>query len=118
MFVVLFMTGCDKKEKEIIDYNKYSFAGINWTRDAENDIETIRFNTDGSFIYYCSCGNSVNDSDLCESYAYDEETSEIILDCFETTDEMITTIKVINITDTILELDFNGEIRKFKKENN
>ena len=27
-----------------------------------------------------------------------------------------TTIKVVNSTETILELDFNGEIRKFEKD--
>ena len=30
---------------------------------------------------------------------------------------MITEIKVVNVTDETLELDFNGEIRKFEKEN-
>ena len=112
------MTGCAEKKEKEEDLSDYLFTDVVWTRDSGHDIETLVFNSDGSFRYYCACGNSVNDSDLCESYAYDEETSEIILDCFETTDEMITTIKVINITDTILELDFNGEIRKFKKENN
>ena len=96
MFVVLFMTGCDKKEKEVIDYNKYSFAGINWTRDAENDIETIRFNTDGSFIYYCSCGNSVNDSDLCEGYRYDDETKTLYL--YDMDKECIGEGKVLEIS--------------------
>ena len=35
----------------------------------------------------------------------------------ETTEEMVTTIKVIESTDSFLELDFNGEIRRFEKEN-
>ena len=30
---------------------------------------------------------------------------------------MITEIKVVNVTDETLELDFNGEIRKSEKEN-
>ena len=34
----------------------------------------------------------------------------------EETEETITTIKVINSTENTLELDFNGEIRKFEKE--
>ena len=61
---------------------------VSWTRDAENDIETIRFGADGDFTYYCSCGNPVNDSDLCESYTYNDETKEIKFECFETTEEM------------------------------
>ena len=103
------------KEK---DYSEYLFTNGSWTRDAENDIETISFKSNGKFVYYCSCGNPVNDSDLCESYSYDDETKEIILDCFETTEEIITNIKIVKMTEDTLELDFNGEIRKFEKENN
>ena len=58
----------------------------------------------------------VNDSDLCESYTYNDETKEIKFDCFETTDEMITSVKIVKMTEEVLELDFNGEIRKFEKE--
>ena len=119
ILVILFLSGCkNENNKETInkDYSKYIFTNVSWTRDAENDIETIIFKSDGSFVYYCSCGNPVNDSDLCESYLYNDETKEIKLECFETTEEMITTIKVINSTETTLELDFNGEIRKFEKE--
>ena len=47
---------------------------------------------------------------------YNEETKEITLDCFEETEDTITTIKIVSSTDTTLELDFNGEIRKFEKE--
>ena len=112
---ILFLTGCEEKKKLEADYSKYSFTDVSWTRDGENDIETIRFNSDGSFSYYCSCGNSVNDSDMCESYTYNDETKEIEFNCFETTEDMITTIKVINYTDTTLELDFDGEVRTFKK---
>ena len=110
---VILLTGCAKEEK--VDYSEYSFTNVSWTRDGDNDIETIRFNSDRSFSYYCSCGNSVNDSDMCESYIYNDETKEIKFNCFETTEDMITTIKVINCTDTTLELDFDGEVRTFEK---
>ena len=118
MLVGLFLTGCEEKkeEKEQKDYSKFSFSDVTWTRDAENDIETIKFSSNGKFTYYCACGNPVNDSDLCESFTYNDETKEITLDCFEETDDTITTIKIVNSTDTTLELDFNGEIRKFEKE--
>ena len=114
----LFLTGCgDTKEKtEKKDYSEYLFSNVTWTRDAENDIETLRLNSDGSFTYYCSCGNPVNDSDLCENYTYNDKTKEIKFDCFETTEEMVTTIKVVKSTETTLELDFDGEVRKFEKE--
>lgn len=118
VLAALLLTGCDsaREEKQEKDYSKYSFTDVSWTRDAENDIETIVFKSNGRFVYYCSCGNPVNDSDLCENYIYNDKTKEITLDCFEETEETVTTIKVVKSTETTLELDFNGEIRKFEKE--
>ena len=116
MLVGLFLTGCEENKEKEKDYSEYLFTDVSWTRDGGNDIETIVFKSNGRFTYYCSCGNPVNDSDLCENYTYNEETKEITLDCFEETEDTITTIKVVNSTDTTLELDFNGEIRKFEKE--
>ena len=113
----IFLTGCSEKKVEEIDYSEYSFTNVSWTRDTEHDIETIRFNSDGSFSYSCGCGNPVNDSDLCEGYTYNDETKEIKLDCFEETEEMITTIKIVKESEGVLELDFDGEIRTFEKEN-
>ena len=115
---MLLLAGCEKKKtesSESLELKEYSFIGTSWTRESGHDEETIRFNEDGSFSYSCACGNPVNDADLCENYKYDEKTKEITLDCFETTEDTITTIKVISVTDTTLELDFNGEIRKFTK---
>ena len=124
---ILFV-GCGKSEKkdapdkdkgaaqtETVDYSEFAFVG-SWTRDAENDIETIRFGADGSFTYYCSCGNPVNDSDLCEGYTYDDETKTITFDCLEETDEMVTVIKIVNCDEADLQLDFDGDIRTFTKE--
>lgn len=113
---ILFLTGCEDKKEEKIDYSEYAFSDVTWTRDAGNDIETLRLKSDGSFAYYCSCGNPVNDSDMCESYTYDDKTKEIKFDCFETTDEMVATVKVVKVTEDTLELDFDGEIRTFEKE--
>ena len=114
MLMGLLLTGCGTEKEK--NYSEYLFTDVSWTRDGGNDIETIVFKSNGRFTYYCSCGNPVNDSDLCENYTYNEETKEITLDCFEETEDTITTIKVVNSTDTTLELDFNGEIRKFEKE--
>ena len=116
VLVALLLTGCEStKEQKEKDYSMYSFTDVSWTRDAENDIETIVFKSNGRFVYYCSCGNPVNDSDLCENYTYNDKTKEITLDCFEETEETITKIKVVKSTDTTLELDFDGEIRTFQK---
>ena len=116
MLVVLIITGCKDTKEAKKDYSKYSFSDIVWTRAAENDIETIIFKSDGRFTYYCSCGNPVNDSDLCEGYTYDDETKTITLDCLESTDEMVTVIKVVKYDEKELHLDFDGEIRIFIKE--
>ena len=115
MFVVLLLTGCgNTKEK---DYSNHSFTNVSWTRKGQNDTETIVFKSDGRFTYYCSCGNPVNNSDLCETYSYNDETKEITLDCLEETEETVTNIKIVNSAETTLELDFNGDIRKFEKSN-
>ena len=118
MLAVLLLTGCgDTKEKEQEkNYSDYLFTDVSWTRDDGNDMETIVFKSNGRFIYYCSCGTPVNDSDLCESDTSNDDTKESTLDCIEETEETVTTIKVVNFTETTLELDFNGEIRKFEKE--
>ena len=113
LLVVLFLTGCKDKK---IDYSNYSFTNVNWIRNTEYDTENIRFKSNGRFSYFCGCGNPVNDADLCESYTYDEKTNEIKLDCFETTEETVETIKIVEMTEEILRLDFNGEIREFIKE--
>ena len=110
----ILLTGCENTKEK--DYSNYLFANVIWTRDNKNDVETIIFKSDGSFSYYCSCGNPVNDSDLCENYTYNDKTKEFKLNCFEITEETITSIKIVEITEEFFELDFNGEIRKFKKE--
>ena len=112
---ILILTGCEEKNNEKIDYSKYSFTNVSWVRDSGHDIETIKFKSDGSFSYSCACGNSVNDADLCEKYTYNDDTKEIKLICFETTEDTITTIKIVVNTENLLKLDFNGEIRTFEK---
>ena len=114
---LVFLTGCEEKEKETkVDYSMYSFTDVRWSRDAEHDTETIRFNSDGTFGYSCGCGNPVNDSDMCDGYTYDDETKTIEFDCFDESDEMITSITIVEVTDDTLKLDFDGDIRVFTKE--
>ena len=120
------LTGCSKKEttnknndeKESVvkDYSAFNFTESAWVRDGAHDQETIRFRADGSFSYFCSCGNPVNDSDLCEGYSYDDDSKTITLDCIETTDEMVTEIKIVKCEGNELQLNFNGEILTFYKE--
>ena len=114
VLVGLLLTGCGAKQE--VDYSAYPFTDVVWTRDSGHDLETIIFDADGGFRYYCACGNPVNDSDLCEGYTYDAETGEIKLDCVETTEEMITTVKIVEMSEDTLKLDFGGEVRVFERE--
>ncbi len=113
--VLLFLLlGCAKNSiGETVDYSEYSFTDTLWTRKADHDIETIRFGSDGSFVYYCACGNPVNDSDLNEGYTYDDKTKTITIEYFETTEETISTIKIEACDDKSIKLNFDGEIREF-----
>ena len=116
--LVMLFAGCSAGENldKEVDYSEYNFSGVQWTRDAECDIETLRFLPNGEFRYYCACGNSVNDSDVVESYSYDDESKIFTLNCYEEIDEMITEIGLVNCDGEKLELDFDGEIRVFLKE--
>ena len=106
----------ENTENTVVDYSQYPFVDTVWVRDAEHDTETIRFRKDGGFAYYCGCGNPVNDSDLCEGYTYDDATKTVTFQCIETTEEMVTTIKIVKCDENSLHLDFDGEIRIFQKE--
>ena len=113
----LLLMGCGER-KQATDYSKYGFTDITWVRQTEADTEYLTFGSDGSFSYYCACGEPVNDSDLCEVYTYDDVTKTIDLNCSDTTEDMVTTIGVISCDEQQIELDFDGEIRIFTREDN
>ena len=115
IIALLFLNlGCTKNDvAETVDYSGYSFTDISWTRKAEHDTETIRFGSDGSFAYWCACGNSVNDSDLNQGYTYDDKTKTITIKYIETTEETISKIKIESYDDKNIKLNFDGEIREF-----
>ena len=47
--------------------------------------------------------------------SYDDATKAITLNCIETTDEMVTTIKIVKCDESSLQLNFDGETRIFTK---
>ena len=109
--------GCSKNDiGETSNYSEYSFTDTLWTRKAQHDVETIRFGSDGSFVYYCACGNPVNDSDLNEGYTYDDATKTITVKHIETTEETVSTIIIEECNIERIKLNFDGEIREFFKE--
>ena len=119
-FSLLFLlSGCTKSNTDqTVNYSQYLFTDVSWTRNAEHDIETIRFGSDGSFVYYCACGNPVNDSDLNDGYSYDDKTKTITVRYIETTEETISTIKVEACDGERIKLNFDGEIREFVYNDN
>ena len=92
------------------------FIGVQWTRTTEFDTEYLSFSSDGSFSYYCACGEPQNDSDLIESYSYDEEKQLITFDTVGNTESMVTKVKVVEYDSEHLKLDFDGDIREFAVE--
>lgn len=122
LFIVIFIlvslfTGCANNDtnNQIENYTEFSFADISWKRNAENDVETIRFGADGSFSYSCSCGNPVNDADLCEGYSYNDATKTITLKFIEETEDAVSTIEILKCDEKELHLDFDGDLRIFTK---
>lgn len=111
-FITCLLSGCSKRT----DYSQCPFANKEWTRTTEGDTEYIYFGDDGTFSYYCACGNPVNDSDLCEGYFYDAKKALITLDYSEKGSESIEKITVKECSDDSLTLDFDGDIRVFKPE--
>lgn len=111
--IFLFITGCTPSKKSQTPIEVSTFTDKEWSRETEADTEYISFSSNGNFSYYCACGEPVNDSDLCDGYTYDSNTKTITLNYFETTDETVTKIIVKSCTRNILELDFNGETRRF-----
>lgn len=103
------------KEKEMKS-DKLEFVGIGWTRSGESDTEFLGFDEDGTYYYYCACGNPVNDSDLCETYTYDSEQKIISLNCMDKSYETVTNIKVVSYEEDKLVLDFDGDIREFERD--
>lgn len=111
--IFLLITGCTSSKKSQTSIDVSTFTDKEWSRETEADTEYITFSSNGSFSYFCACGEPVNDSDLCDGYTYDSKTNTITLNYFETTDETVTKILVKRCTKDILELDFNEEIRRF-----
>ena len=116
ILALLSLIGCGRDEKT--DYSEYTFfTDIDWCRETEIDVEHICFSSDGSFSYYYGCGNPANDSDLCEGYTYDDETRTITLKYPKPNESIVTTIRIKDYDENSIELDFEGDIRIFTKEN-
>lgn len=106
----------EDETKDNLSNDKLEFVNIRWTRTDDSDTEFLGFSEDGSYYYYCACGNPVNDSDVCETYTYDAKNKIINLKCLEQFNGTITKIKVVSYEEDELVLDFNGDIREFVRD--
>ena len=97
------------------DPSNCPFAGYTWERDTGGDGEFIRFGKDGSFSYYCGCGEPIDNSDLCETYVYNSALKTIMLKYPFYLFLETWFVKVEECTDTTLVLNFSGDIREFTK---
>ena len=110
----IILIGCTLK----VDYSEYPFADKTWTRETEHDIENIRFTADGSFDYWCACGNPVMDSDISDGYTYDDKTKTITVKYLEPLEDTVSKIKIVKCDDESIELEVDGEILVFKNSQN
>ena len=122
--VLFAFAGCEKSQPEATKEaaqtaattapTLINFQDLTWVRETSSCTETIRFYSDGSCSYFCSCGNPVNDDDLCEGYRYDPENQTILLLFEVTTPETVTQITVQSCDGKTLVLDFAGDVRTFR----
>lgn len=74
--------------------------------------ETIHFGSGGEFSYYCACGSPVGDSDLYDSYSFDENTGEVRL---KPEGESFT---VLRHDENRLLIDFGDRVKEFYNAEN
>ncbi|MGN0966035.1 MAG: hypothetical protein ACI4OP_00365 [Candidatus Coprovivens sp.] len=84
------------------------FANQSWIR-YDSDEEHLSFSSEGEFSYWCSCGNPVDNADMCETYTYNPKSKTITLNCYGPNEK----IKVIKHTKDTLVLKFDKETRTF-----
>lgn len=114
LLIIIIILFTIKKDNNKIDYSKYNyFVNKNWTRTTESDTEYLKFNSDGTLTYYCSCGSPINNSDICNKYIYDESTQTIKLKCSFFNNNTVKKIKILEYSETTLKLEFKDEIRQF-----
>ncbi|MGM9962862.1 MAG: hypothetical protein ACI319_07485 [Holdemanella porci] len=96
LIFLFLLTGCSSP----------SFIGKEWEREVDYGIENISFWENGHFSYYDDAGEPVEDSDLIDQYVYDKDNQVIHLDNGQD-------IKVFQVTQNKLILEFDGEKRIF-----
>ena len=106
------------EKQELINPNKNKieapFVNHKYIREVDNRTETISFTSEGAYSYTYENETQVGSTKTCEYYTYDDITKSIKLVCFSN-DDIITELKLVNATDTVLQIDFYGDIRTFER---
>ena len=71
----------------------------------------LNFGSDGSYSYHCQCGEPVGDSDLYDTYEYDEETNLITLS--SSSDTAVSQIEVLEYNVHHLMVRIDGDVKDF-----
>lgn len=115
LLMVVFLAGCAEEKVTDLEPNTLdSIVDESWYRSTEVCGETIRFSSDGTFVYYEDCGSPVEDYDCYEEYSYNEKTGIITIYEFEGNGKR--KIEIVSCENDTLVLDFNGEHRTFEKQ--
>lgn len=110
---VFFLQGCASSPSSITDEKFQTAQGKVWIRHEEEWDEILLLDDDGTFYYYYpDAGNAVDDYDLCDTYEFSESDESLHLHCNGAGSIDIVRVKELNEKE--LKLDFNGEIRTFQ----
>ena len=109
---IVLLSGCAEKEMQQQSPLPEGVIGVEWLQDDENDYKLV-LGEDGTISYYSpSAGNPYHDFDLCETYAYNAETSKFT---FETDSCSMNLIELSEDGKT-LQLLVDGEEVTFHQE--
>ena len=84
-----------------------------WEYEAESCTYILGMGANGAFINYCTCGEPVGNSDLTETFIYDDETSSVYL--YDNDGKCIVKGTVKKLNDTSLTLDLFGKVCEYVK---
>ena len=105
-------TGSSENKEEYPEF----LTENSWEYNTLSCTEVLSFREDGSFSYYETCGNPVGNSDMYETYSYDEEKKIITVHGYDDTVEDME-IQVLRYVEDCLLVRIDGAIKEFYAEN-
>lgn len=106
LLVIFMLAGCETGKKT--DFYPRFLTEHEWTHYTYCD-ETIDFYDNGDYSYHCACGEPVGNSDLFDSYQYNNKTKQITLSPKGPGDN----IQVLRYSPSRLLLCFSDGVKEF-----